>query len=72
MSSYDNVILVEIDTLVNVEAGIDRVVKVAVIGIVRVSNNQTHWPRKLFFGLLILMSVFAHPSHDRTNECDRR
>ena len=43
MPPCDSVILVEVDTLASVKAGVDNVVKVAAIRIVRVGGlSQTH------------------------------
>ena len=66
-------ILVEVDTLAIVEAGVDMVVKVVVvINLVRVSGlNRTHWPRKLFLDL-IPISAFFDLHHDRVNGFGRQ
>ena len=69
MSSYNNMILVEVETPANVEAGVDMVVKVVVVmNLVWVRGpNQTDWPSKLFFDLMIPISVFFDLYHDRVN-----
>ena len=67
-------ILAEVDTLANVKAGVRMVVEFVVgfnLAWAR-GLNQTHWPRKLFFDLMLPIVVVVDLYRDRMNGAGRQ